>query len=109
MKKNIIIIILLSFVLGAMARLIECRGDIRTASRKRNRDYEFVDVEIGCECGNKLSAETPYREKAFRLWEVSCSECNAKYVLSKTPFKVYRGDIRIQTAEITSDPALFTR
>ncbi len=84
MKKNIAIILLLALSFAAFARLIECRPDIKEAERKRDRDYELVDIAIGCECGNKPAMEIPVG--GLDIWPVTfyCGICRTKYVLSKT-------------------------
>ena len=87
MKKNIAIILLLSLSFAAFARLIECRPDIKEAERKRNRTYEFVDVEFGCECGNTPAAEMPVG--GVDIWPVAitCGICRTKYVITKIPME----------------------
>ena len=87
MTKNLVILLLLSLSLAAFARLFECRKDIKEAGRKSNRDYEFVDIVVGCTCGEQLLLEQPYHENAFWPVVFTCQKCNARYVLSKTLFK----------------------
>ena len=51
--------------------------------RKSNRDYEFVDIAVGCKCGNKPFLEVPYRTNSFWPVEFTCAKCDIKYVITR--------------------------
>ena len=84
MAKEFIIILLLSISFAVSAALIKHRPDIKEAKRKQGRDYAFVDLEIGCECGQRIRME--FSTDTKDLWPIwfNCTKCDTKYVLTKT-------------------------
>lgn len=83
MKEAIAIIALSVLVAILSVQLVTHRDDTKEAERKRNRDYKFVDITIGCECGGKLRLEIP---DFPGLWpvEITCGRCFMKYVMTRT-------------------------
>ena len=84
MVKNFIITLLLSISFAVSAALIKHWPGIKEAKRRQGRDYAFVDLEIGCECGQRIRMEFPTDDQD--LWPIwfNCTTCDTKYVLTKT-------------------------
>ncbi len=56
----------------------------KEAVRNPHRDYEFVDIKVGCECGNQMVIGFPIQPGCSWPVVFTCQDCRAKYVLSKT-------------------------
>ncbi len=85
MKKNIIIVLLLSIVIPTIAFLVINRKAFKEVRRKQSRTYEFVDVKVGCKCGQQPSLEIPYHTNNFWPFEFTCAKCNTKYAIYRYP------------------------
>ena len=47
-----------------------------------NRDYEFVDISVGCQCGNQIKADIPVDANSWPLIYF-CARCKMRYTILK--------------------------
>ena len=91
-RRRILGVVLWLIFIGAMSfvgihadktwiRHVVAEGE---AVRKPHGDYGFVDIEVGCECGNQMVIGFPIRPDCSWPVVFTCQDCRARYVLSKT-------------------------
>ncbi len=56
---------------------------IKEQVRKQNRAYEYIDIQIGCKCGNQPFVEIPFHTNNFWPVEFTCAVCKTKYTISR--------------------------
>ena len=97
MKRRWIFLVILAVVALSMAISVEKK--IKSLDKftiemdcKLNRAYEYVDLSIGCECGNKLEAEVP--TESDELWPLVhfCARCKMRYMLVKESLPPKKGE-----------------